>query len=481
LLVPAKSTKTPLSDDNPQALSRRKLLAALWAGVPPSFIAPALLTLALTITFIFVSERNYHGVTKSVDERRLARDNLEVVASLETLLLNAETGQRGYLLTGNADYLEPMIKARTELSALQQKMSITFADRPDRKPYVEKLAALVVDKFIELEMTVSLAQSGRRAEALEIVQRNNGKSLMDEAKRQIDIMVDKMEDELDLARTRTQSDMLLSRIGALTIAILNLLLLAFALYLFIKDLKQRQQQIAIRENENNRLQILVAERTVELSELSTHLQRSTEQDRAALARDLHDELGGILTSAAMDVNWLMVHATQEPETLKRYHQLSMMLNEAVSIKRRVIENLRPSLLDNLGLAPALEWYIAEQCSKGGINCTLNLAEELGYISPDAAIALFRIVQEGTTNTLRHAQAKNFTAHLHVDAVNIHLTLQDDGAGLPATFNPAKLSHGLSGIRQRARSLGGNAVWRSSLGGGTTIEVIIPREVNVAQA
>jgi two-component system, NarL family, sensor histidine kinase DegS len=106
-----------------------------------------------------------------------------------------------------------------------------------------------------------------------------------------------------------------------------------------------------------------------------------------------------------------------------------------------------------------------------------MAEEVGAISPDASIALFRIVQEGTTNALRHAKAKHFNASLHLEGKNIHLVLEDDGEGLPAAFNPAKMSHGLSGIRQRARSLGGDAIWKSSPGKGTTITVIIPRNVD----
>ena len=144
----------------------------------------------------------------------------------------------------------------------------------------------------------------------------------------------------------------------------------------------------------------------------------------------------------------------------------------------MIENLRPSLLDNLGIAAALEWYVSENCAKGGIKCSLDLAEDLGIISPLTSIALFRIVQEATTNMLRHAKAKNFTASLQVDESKIYLVLKDDGAGLPLTFNPAKLSHGLAGIRQRARELGGEAVWASTPGKGTTITITLPRNMNV---
>ena len=133
----------------------------------------------------------------------------------------------------------------------------------------------------------------------------------------------------------------------------------------------------------------------------------------------------------------------------------------------------------MGLAPALEWYITENCAKGGLKCNLNLAEELGFISPDASIAVFRIVQESVTNVLRHANAKNFSASLHVDEKNIHLVLEDDGTGLPSTFNPSKLSHGLSGMRQRARSLGGDVTWSSGAGKGTAITVSIPRDLDEA--
>jgi signal transduction histidine kinase len=463
------------------ALTRRDIFKTLWGGVPPSFIAPALLTLALTVAFIVVAERNYRNVVFSVNERRVARDNLDVVEALQMTLLNAETGQRGYLLTSNKDYLQPLVSARTELPKLQSRTAVMFAGQADKQAQVNEIAALIFEKFVELDMTVKLVDQGKRDEALATVTQNSGKELMDRIRQKVAALSAEMSMELEGVRKGWEHDMFMSRLGMLAVAILNLLLLAFALYLFIKDLQQRQLLIALRETENQRLAKLVNERTGELNELSTHLQRSAEQDRAALARDLHDELGGILTSAKMDLEWLRTHATHAPEALKRFVQLSEMLDDAVSVKRRVVENLRPSLLDNLGLAPALEWYITENCSKGGLTCTLNLAEELGVISPDASIALFRIVQEGTTNALRHAKAKNFSASLHIEGKNIHLVLEDDGLGLPATFNPAKMSHGLSGIRQRARSLGGDAIWKSAPRKGTTITVIIPRNVDEADA
>ena len=114
------------------ALTRREIFKVLWGGVPPSFVAPALLTLALTIAFIVVAERNYRNIVFSVNERRLARDNLDVIDELQTTLLNAETSQRGYLLTSNKDYLQPLVSARTELPKLQSRAAVMFGVTPAR-------------------------------------------------------------------------------------------------------------------------------------------------------------------------------------------------------------------------------------------------------------------------------------------------------------------------------------------------------------
>jgi CHASE3 domain sensor protein len=345
------------------ALTKREMLMTLWGGVPPSFIAPALLMLALTIALIFVSERNYHKVMSSVNERRIARDHLDVTESLQVALLNAETGQRGYLLTGNQDYLKPLNMARAELPKLQSRITTMLSTRPGQQKQVNEITALIFDNFTELDRTVKLVSQGRRDEALAIVNQNSGREVMDHIRQKIAALTEDMSAELEVVRLDWERDMLVTRLSMLAVAILNLMLLVYALYMFIRDLKQRQMLIALRETENQRLSKLVDERTDELNELSTHLQRSTEEDRAALARDLHDELGGILTSAKMDLEWLRTHATHAPEALRHFVQLSEMLDEAVSIKRRVVENLRPSLLDNLGLAPALEWYITEHSTK----------------------------------------------------------------------------------------------------------------------
>ena len=457
-----------------------QMLMAFLKPIPNSLLTLVTAALVLTITFVVVSESHYRNVVEGVKSVQQARDKLDMVERLQTMLVNAETGQRGYLLTNDVSYLEPLAIAKSELPRLQQQLAQAFINRPETQSQVDRLVTVIFNKFVEIETTVALAKQGNREEAIKLIVQNKGQELMDEARKNVLEITDMVGVEIAKSREKQAREIFVSRLGMLAIAALNLILLALVIYYFMQDLQRRQVLTALRESENERLSKLVADRTLELNELSTHLQSSGERERAALARDLHDELGGILTSAKMDLEWLRARAGHIPDGVERLEQFSKLIDEAVTIKRRVIENLRPSLLDNLGLSAALEWYISENCSKGGLKCTLNLAEELGAISPDASIALFRIVQEGTTNMLRHSKAKTFTASLELDEKHIHLILHDDGEGLPATFNPAKLSHGLSGIRQRARSLGGEAVWASTPGKGTTITVTIPRDTHETQ-
>jgi len=446
-------------------------------SLPPWLYGLSTAAVALTIVFVVVSETNHKKINQSWKAIREVRDQSDLVDEMRILLLDAETGQRGYLLTGNEDYLSPLTEAKLKFPLIQARVVRGFMERPDRQQDINQLGQLMLNKFIELETTVSLARMGKRGEAIKIVDNNSGKEIMQLAKVKFTNMQLEIDREAVIFRANMQHDMLVSRMGMMSIALLNIILLAIVVYVFTQDLKRRTLLVTQRDDENRRLSELVADRTSELNDLTSHLQNASERERAALARDLHDELGGILTTAKMDLDWLQSRVDSIPGGGERLAQVSKLIDEAITIKRRVIENLRPSLLDNLGLTAALEWYVSEHCAKGGLKCTLNLAEDVGLISPDASIALFRIVQESTTNVLRHAKAKSFAATLHVDQDNIHLILEDDGTGLPANFNPAKLSHGLSGIRQRARALGGNAVWKSSPGNGTAITVIIPRDTN----
>jgi signal transduction histidine kinase len=216
----------------------------------------------------------------------------------------------------------------------------------------------------------------------------------------------------------------------------------------------------------------VADRASELAALSNHLQALSEREKSELARKLHDELGGLLTAAKMDLSWLQ--SRLEGAVIQdRLAQLGSVLDEAMDLKRRVVEELRPSLLDHFGLPTTLRAYLESTCSKLGLAADIQIEHACEAMPQDTAIALFRVVQEGLSNIIRHARAKTVKLQMNGDQHACRVMLSDDGQGFDALDPQFRWSHGLMGMRQRAEALGGQLQLESKVGHGTTLRVDVP--------
>jgi signal transduction histidine kinase len=211
----------------------------------------------------------------------------------------------------------------------------------------------------------------------------------------------------------------------------------------------------------------------EVSGLASYLQALAEKEKAEIARTLHDELGGLLTAAKMDLSWLQSRV-QPPELQERLAQLGSVLDEAMDLKRQLVDDLRPSLLDHFGLPTALRTYVDAVCGKAGLQVQIELAEEAQTLPRDTAIAVFRIVQEGLSNIVRHGSAGRVLLRMSADPNGFALTLTDDGRGFdPNSDVAAPKTFGLMGMRQRVSSFGGSLVIDSAAGRGTTLRVEVP--------
>ena len=222
-------------------------------------------------------------------------------------------------------------------------------------------------------------------------------------------------------------------------------------------------------------------RTNELSSLSAFLQTHYEREKARLARELHDELGGILTPAKMDLSWLQAHLGSDAQSAERMTRLSALIDQGIDLKRRVIEDLHPSLLDHLGLASAVQWYMEETCSAANIRCSLVVSPKLERLDPDLEIAIYRIIQESVTNVVRHSKAASVEARMERTDKGLRVEVRDDGIGIVDLERSRKLSHGVAGMNQRARALGGTFDIESRPGAGTRIEVFVPVEAGARPA
>jgi signal transduction histidine kinase len=233
------------------------------------------------------------------------------------------------------------------------------------------------------------------------------------------------------------------------------------------------RQTSLQESFAAQVEREVEERTRELASFSNFLQLHAEREKAALARELHDALGGILTPAKMDLAWLESRLGNDPDFRDRMKRLSGMIDQGIDLKRRIIENLRPSLLDHLGLASALQWFVEEQCRSSGMECRLHISDKLERLAPDLEITLYRVVQEGVINVVAHAHAKRLDVRMDRTTAGLELEIADNGQGVADVEGAMRAAHGLAGLVQRVRSIAGRFDLRSVPGEGTRLRVFVP--------
>lgn len=248
--------------------------------------------------------------------------------------------------------------------------------------------------------------------------------------------------------------------------------------------KARTAMTALRDQQgqalaaNRTLEAEVAERTTQLTELTYHLQMAREDERARLARDLHDELGALLTSAKLDAARIRARlAGGAPEALERLAHLTQTLDGVIALKRRITEDLRPSSLDHLGLVVALEILAREFTQASGV--PVQLALQPVPLDADAELVAYRVAQEAVTNIGKYASAQQVWITLACGAGDeVELSVRDDGVGFDAR-SPQPSRYGLVGMRFRIEAERGRLQVQSAPGQGTTITMTLPARARAA--
>jgi signal transduction histidine kinase len=203
-----------------------------------------------------------------------------------------------------------------------------------------------------------------------------------------------------------------------------------------------------------------------------HLERAREDERARISRELHDELGQELTAMHLALSLTQQRFQREPQSIAaNLTELNALLVRTQSTTRNLVSELRPRMLDELGLAPALEWLMRQTEERAGVACTLCASDDLSALPTRIASVAFRIVQEALTNVARHAKAKTATISLSIQTDALELAVQDDGVGIPR--GQRRRGFGLIGIRERINMLGGTLNIESRSGGGTTLKARLP--------
>jgi len=213
----------------------------------------------------------------------------------------------------------------------------------------------------------------------------------------------------------------------------------------------------------------------ELRELSARVLEAREEEKTLIARELHDELGQLLTALKMDLSWMRERLDGDAAVAKKAADMSAMLDQTVNATRRISANLRPLMLDDLGLADASAWLVDDFAQRSGIRCEYSQAGDgaLDDISKPVATALYRALQESLTNIGRHAGAKNAWVALAIEDGMVNLEVEDDGRGISPSDIAKSRSLGLKGMRERVTYLGGSFEVARAARGGTRVRVRVP--------
>lgn len=213
----------------------------------------------------------------------------------------------------------------------------------------------------------------------------------------------------------------------------------------------------------------------EIRRLLSHLQDVREEERLIISREIHDQLGQQLTVMKMDINWLkkrLVLTTNETAR-EKLEELNLMMDETMKTVRKIAADLRPGLLDDLGLGAAIEWHLNDFEKRAGIMMHYKGLNDDVPLSIASKTGVFRIVQEALTNVVRYAQAENVIVNLEKQDGRFLLTIQDDGIGFDPEKISAKKTYGIVGMRERAAMMGGSCEISSAPGKGTIIIVQVP--------
>ncbi|MBX9892922.1 MAG: PAS domain S-box protein [Chitinophagaceae bacterium] len=213
----------------------------------------------------------------------------------------------------------------------------------------------------------------------------------------------------------------------------------------------------------------------DLRNLATHLQEIREEERVEIAKEIHDELGQKLAVLKMESAFTEKKLVKEHQIQKHaFQSINTLIDDTIQISRELYNNLRPTMLNELGLVATITWMKNTLLKRSGINIELDLAIPDDRQFPEnITIGLFRIIQESTNNISKHAQAKNIYIALHETDNTIRLSIQDDGIGFVPDTIDTKMHHGVLGMRERSLAMGGSFLLDTAPGKGTHIEVVVP--------
>lgn len=457
------------------AISKLMDIHKIFGGKSIMFLCMALVIAMMTIFFT----DNWILKIRSLDAQ--IAESREVISSLnqfKTNLYQAESDQRGYIMTQKSYYLasygNAVNGAKSNLADLSKWVPKGQEDSLD------KLKVTLEAKLTEMKITIDLIESGKLKNAINVLNLDHGL----EQTIKLDLIANDLLKRNQTLLSKYNKDRIKSNESARSAVIFGPLLLILLVVLVIR-------QLFIELADKNKTQLLLAEINIAnqlkmddqanmLSELALSNLADIERERHHLARELHDELGSILTATKMDISWVLkTLKDSHPVIVEKLRKTSGYIDKGIHFKREIVQNLHPPMISSFGFWPALRNMIEDNVERNQWQLDLILPDEEIKMNETIGLVAYRVIQETLNNCSKYANAKKVSLHLISDATNLKIEIQDDGVGLDLSTLQNASTHGIKGMRHRVQSIGGSYSLSSQKDAGLNIVVILPLNKNLA--
>jgi signal transduction histidine kinase len=440
-------------------------------------LAAAVIITMLTVAF---TDRWIASIGQTDMKVRWIRHNINMLNQLRANLLMAESAERGYMLTQRDAYIEPfndaIEQARANIKAIQGLVTeeTKTMQSDSQQAWLLAVAARLEAKANQMETTLHLTKIGKFDEAWQVLQLDQGLFEMKKFLEYTQLLLDKQNEALKTLLVNRESSIVLARVALFaSVSILLFLVIMVVRQLFAEMAVRERLRLQLAEELQNYEAQLEATKEL-LGTLALDYQSDVERERQKLARELHDELGSILTATKMDVSWVIRKTKEElPEVSEKLKKTMRYLDQGIQFKRQVVQDLHPSVISTFGLWPSIKMLIEDMADRNQWEVDIILPEENGAkVSETIGLITYRLVQETLNNCSKYANASKVSVHIVVELNFLKLEIEDNGVGMDLQ-NMDGTTHGLSGMRHRVMAIGGKMELISEPGKGVITQAMMP--------
>ena len=444
----------------------------------------AMLSAALVVAIfsIIFTDGWIVSVSKQVENIKLTRINVANLHQLKSNFFEAESAQRGYVITRKADYIAPFDESLKRARALVRLIEINILNqtqsktRPADLQWLRAIAANIETKSSEMILTTRLVNQNKIKEAQEVINLDVGMKEMQKFVKHTDKLISDQNEKIDSMIEKRIATVNLARASVIVGSLILILLVVLVIKQLIAELKLKSelQNQAIAQNTIYENKLL--HQTKLLRSMALDYQSDVERERQKLSRELHDELGSIFTATKMDLAWTIKKLGDiAPDLVSKLTKTTSYIDQGIQFQRHIVQELHPSMISTFGFWPALNALIKDAAERNNWALRLNLPEETVALNETISLIAYRIVQESLNNANKYAKATQIGVDMIVDNEHLKMEIEDNGVGMDMKAERTN-SHGLAGMRHRVMAIGGHFETVSHVNKGFYTMALIPLNV-----